>query len=394
VDDSVVRLADGDVPILLRRARGYAPAPLTLPGRLDGRLLCVGGQMKNTVAVAAGDQVVVSPHLGDLENLPTRQAFERTIATLGELHGTPFTAVAHDKHPDYTSTGYAESLGLPRIAVQHHLAHVLACLLEHRRAADGVLGVAWDGTGAGEDGTVWGGEFILLRDHRAERFARLRPFRLAGGTAAVRDARRVALAFAHATGSYAAVAARLGYPERDTALLGTALARALNSPWCSSAGRLFDGFGALLGLGLSNSFEGQVPLAVEAAAAAAPADPRALSFPVGPAATPGSRLDIDWEPAFTQVLHSTAAPAADAAALHRGLAHAIVDVAHQAGVATVALTGGCFQNARLHALAVAALEAAGFTVLVHRQLSPNDNSISPGQALAALWNLTTVNLPS
>jgi hydrogenase maturation protein HypF len=394
VDDSVVRLAAREHPILLRRARGFAPAPLYLPGPLPQALLCVGGQMKNTVAVAAGRQVVLSPHLGDLENAATHELFVRTIDMLGRLHGSRFDAVAHDRHPGYSSTHYAASLGLPCIAVQHHLAHVLACLLEHGQPADGVLGIAWDGTGYGEDGTVWGGEFLLLRGGQAERFARLRPFRLPGSEAAVRDARRITLGLAHELGTVGAMAARLGCPPHETVLLSGMLRQGLNSPLCSSAGRLFDAFATLLGLGQHNSFEGQLPLAVEAAATRAVAPGRELAFPVRRAATPGARLEIDWQPAVDLLLARPGDASADAAALHRGLARAMVDVAREAGAGTVALTGGCFQNALLHSLAVEALESAGFRVLTHRQLSPNDNSIAAGQALAVLWNLTSVRLPA
>ncbi|HTL68866.1 MAG TPA: carbamoyltransferase HypF [Lacunisphaera sp.] len=394
VDDSVVRFAARDEAILLRRARGYAPAPLLLPERIADSVLCTGGQMKNTVAVAAGHQVILSPHIGDLENLATREVFADTIRMLGQVHRTKFTVVAHDKHPGYSSTQYAASLGLPAVAVQHHLAHVLACLLEHNQTADDVLGISWDGTGYGEDGTVWGGEFILLRNNQAERFARLRPFRLAGGEAAVKDSRRIALALAHLSGRYEPVATRLGVTAQDAANLHTMLERGLNSPLCSSAGRLFDGFGALLGLGARNAFEGQMPLAVEAAAARAVADDFELPFPHITARTPGATLDVDWQPALESLLESRESPAVLAAAFHRGLARAMVDVARHAGAGTVVLTGGCFQNALLHSLASEALAAAGFRVLVHRRLSPNDNSIAAGQALAALWNLTTVELPA
>lgn len=394
VDDSVVRVAENSEPILLRRARGYAPAPLTLPGALPGPLLCVGGQMKNTVAVATGAHLVLSPHLGELDNVATQAAFRRAIATLGRLHGEGFTAVAHDKHPAYDSTRYASQLGLRAIPVQHHLAHVLACLLEHHHPAQDVLGIAWDGTGYGEDGTVWGGEFILLREHRAERFARLRPFRLPGSEAAVSDARRIALGLAHEMGLYPRMAARFAVPDRDADVIRTMLTQGLNSPLCSSAGRLFDGFGALLGLGERNHFEGQLPLAVESAAYAYTGDHRALPFPVTRRRSPGVHFEIDWEPAVAELLHFGGDPGADAAAFHRGLVAAMVDVARRAGVGTVALTGGCFQNALLHSLASAALTDAGFRVLVHRRLSPNDNSIAAGQALAALWNLTDVECPA
>lgn len=393
VDDSVVRLAARGQVILLRRARGYAPAPLRLPGRLPGPVLCVGGQMKSTVAVASDAQLVLSPHIGDLENLATHRVFEQTTTMLGGLYGSRFTLVAHDKHPGYTSTHFARRSGLPCLAVQHHLAHVLACLLENNHPAEGVLGVAWDGTGYGEDDTVWGGEFILLGKDGAERFARLRPFRLPGGEAAVKDARRVAIALAHEFGACAAVAARFGFSPRDAANLHQMVTRGLNSPFCTSAGRLFDGAGALLGLGERNSFEGQLPLAVEAAATRAALHRQALPFAVRAATTPGARLEIDWQPAIERLLQPHKNRDELAAAFHRGLANAIVGVARQAGVGTVALTGGCFQNALLHSLARTALAAAGFKVLVHHELSPNDNSIAAGQALAALLNLTTVRLP-
>lgn len=394
VEDSVVRFASGDVPILLRRARGYAPAPLTLPGRLAGPVLCVGGQMKNTIAVGAGDQVVLSPHLGDVDDLRSYRVFEQTIATLGRLHGAQFAAVVHDKHPAYQTTLHARRLGLPCVGVQHHLAHVLACLLEYHHPADDVLGISWDGTGYGEDGTVWGGEFILLRANQAERFARLRPFRLPGNEAAVRDSRRVALALAHDLGLQRRAATRCGFPDRDLELLGTMIDRQLNSPLCSSAGRLFDGFGALLGLGSLNHFEGQVPLAVEAAAHGFAAETRAFPFPVMRAPRPGARFEIDWRPAAAQLLDLPGDSAADAAAFHHGLVQAMVDVARRAGVSTVALTGGCFQNALLLSLATAALAESGFRVLAHRRLSPNDNSLAAGQALGALWKLTSVSLPA
>jgi len=394
VDDSVVRLARTGQPILLRRARGHAPRPLHLPGELQETTLCVGGQMKNTVAVASGRQVVLSPHLGDLGNAATQAVFERTVATLGELYAARPALVVHDKHPDYASTNFAGRTGLPQLAVQHHLAHVLACLLEHEHPADDVLGIAWDGTGYGEDGTVWGGEFILLEKGRATRFARLRPFRLLGGDAAVKDSRRVALGLGHEMGLLGPLCARFRFSPLEHATLQQMLVRGLNSPLCSSGGRLFDGVSALLGLCLRNSFEGQAPLHLEAAASRAPGARTALPFDVVRAATPGAMLDVDWAPAIAQLLRDPRGPDEVAADFHRGLARAMVAVATEAGVGTVALTGGCFQNALLHDLATEALGNAGFKVLTHRQLSPNDNSIAAGQALAALWGLTSVDLPS
>lgn len=401
VDDSVVRLGKSG-PVLLRRARGYAPSPLLLPGpgRLAGNWLCVGAQMKNALAVATGDRVVLSPHIGDLGGAATMAVFRRTCEMLRDLHGEAFTSVACDKHPDYGSTRFAEALGLPRLPVQHHLAHVLACLLENRRAADGVLGVSWDGTGYGEDGTVWGGEFLLLRRNTATRFGRIRPFQLPGGDAAARDPRRTALGLLHAADDrrYDEIARELGFSPDDAGVLKTMLARGLNAPVASSAGRLFDGIGALLGLGRRNQFEGQTPLAVEAAAGAAlrgiaPVLPLPLGvLPAGGAAA----CELDWRPLLDTLLTERKGGAAGgtlAAAFHHALVGGIVTMAQAAGAGTVALTGGCFQNILLLDLTVEALRTAGFEVLTHRELPPNDGNIAAGQALGALWNLSTVTLP-
>ncbi len=388
VDDSIVRLTSDGVPVVLRRARGQAPSPLALPDALGRPLLCLGADMKNAVAVASRRRLVLGPHIGDLGGVATRQVFERTLETLSALMGAAPEGVVCDKHPDYHSTRFAEACGLPRIAVQHHLAHVLAVLLEHGRPADGVLGIAWDGTGYGEDGTVWGGECLLLEKGRASRFACLRPFRLAGGEAAVRDARRVALAMLHDTGKGSAGAPDLGFSEAESTTLGTMLQQGLNSPVCTSAGRLFDAVGALLGIARHNRFEGQVPLAVEAAATTAD-----KPLPFGLCATRASaEMEIDWRPAIESCRGRV--PGEGAAALHLGLADVIVRVARRAGVGTVVLSGGCFQNVLLRELAERGLREAGFEVLAARDLPPGDGAIAAGQALGALWNLTSVELPA
>jgi len=392
-----VRLSQGG-PILLRRARGYAPSPLRLPGKAAGSWLCVGAQMKNTVGVASGDQLVLSPHIGDLDALSTRAVFKRTAAMLEKIHGSKFTRVVCDRHPDYASTLYARASGLPCVAVQHHLAHILACLLEHGRGADGVLGVAWDGTGYGEDGTIWGGEFILLQKGAARRFGRLRPFRLPGGEAAIRDARRTALALAHAAGDPGlwTLGRRLQFSEAEAGLLGTMLTRRINSPVTTSAGRLFDAAGALLGAGARNTFEGQVPLALEAAAAGHAGPSASLPFPLRSAARgSGADVELDWAPLIA-ALDAGRLAGRDirelAFSFHRAMAEGILAAANAAGVGTVALGGGCFQNALLTDLATSLLEEAGFEVLVPRELPPNDGAIAAGQALGALWNLTTVSI--
>jgi hydrogenase maturation protein HypF len=246
---------------------------------------------------------------------------------------------------------------------------------------------------------VWGGEFILLEKNTARRFGRLRPFRLAGGDAAVREPRRVALALLHEMrdARFSELAADLGLRESDAEILRTMLARGLNSPVATSAGRLFDAVGALLGLGLKNQFEGQTPLAVEAAAASVRGTHLPLPLPSREVAAGGGAVcELDWQPLVEKMLSFRALggdPGALAAAFHHALARGIVEVAQRAGVGTVALSGGCFQNTLLLELAATELRTAGFTVLTHRDLPPNDGSIAAGQALGALWNLTDVLCP-
>jgi hydrogenase maturation protein HypF len=281
--------------------------------------------------------------------------------------------------------------------VQHHLAHILACLLENGQPPQDVLGVAWDGTGFGEDGTIWGGEFITLTGGQASRFARFRPFRLPGADAAIRDGRRTALALSHAAGDLRFD--RLAERFRFTPIAGplrTMLDHGTGSPWTSSVGRLFDAAGAVLGLGGENHFEGQTALAVEAAAteSADGADP--LPFPIRRADQGGAIWEVDWSPAWDALLGRQifgADPRGLARGFHLGLAQAVAAVAREAGASTVALSGGCFQNALLVDLTVAALTAAGFKTLVHRELPANDGNICAGQAAGALWGLGSVRLP-
>jgi hydrogenase maturation protein HypF len=436
VDDSVVRsCATG--PLVLRRARGYAPTPFRLPpdARPAEPLLCVGAHMKNTVAVTAGDRLVLSPHIGDLGNAVSTATFERTVDLLGRLYGGRFARVACDAHPDYASTRFAEKLGVPVVRVQHHLAHILACLLDNEGHPDRVLGVAWDGTGYGSDGTIWGGEFILVdrKARTARRVAHLRPFQLPGGETAVREPRRVAFSLLHTAFGprdprTLQAASALGLGHEMQSLLHEIVTRGLNSPVTTSVGRLFDGVAALLGLRTHTHFEGQAAMDVEfcadaadgegaplkldvrpeagsgkqhmAGSAAAVAEP--LPAPCGTEAVPlrmpaserqaGGKLILDWAPLLADLL--TAAPHIPAPALaagfHRALAEAIGEVAARCGVETVALTGGCFQNARLLELSVRHLRDRGHTVLIHRALPPNDGSIAAGQALAAGWGLTNV----
>jgi hydrogenase maturation protein HypF len=278
VDDSVVRVVLGREQVL-RRARGYAPLPVRLT---DGRpataqdtappVLAVGGHLKNTVALAIGPQVFVSQHIGDLETVQSYEAFLGVINDFQRLYEAEPRLIAHDAHPDYLSTQFARSLvdrqtGWRGVSVQHHIAHVLACTAENELAPP-LLGVSWDGTGHGLDGTVWGGEFFLLTESACRRAAHFRQFRLPGGEQAVREPRRAMLGMLYEVFGESALAARESPPmksfaEAELPGLTGLLKTGINSPLTSSVGRLFDAVAALLGIRQIVRFEGQAAMELE-----------------------------------------------------------------------------------------------------------------------------------
>ena len=386
VDDSVAWIVDGEARCL-RRSRGYAPLPVLLR-RPAPVILAVGAHLKNTVALSIGRQVFVSQHIGDLHTAEARAAFERTVADFLRLYEVRPERLAYDLHPDYASTLWAtEQLqrqpALMGVGVQHHHAHLAACLAENQ--VDGpALGVIWDGAGYGLDGAIWGGEFLLGDAGGFERVAHLRPFRLPGGDAAAREPRRIALALLWELYGPASLEMRDLTPIRMLAdserlVLGQMLQRGLSAPLTTSAGRLFDGVAALLDLCQHNRFEGQAAMAVEYAAD--PAETSAYPLPF----LASSRV-LDWQPlveALLADLRGGVSKAVIAARLHNGLAAAIVAVAQATGEPRVALSGGCFQNRLLLQRSIDGLRAAGFEVLLHRSVPPNDGGISLGQVAVA-----------
>jgi hydrogenase maturation protein HypF len=387
VDDSVARVMF-DTETILRRARGYAPLPIHVKRELP-QILAVGPHLKNTVAISLGKEIFVSQHIGDLESGPAWEAFRRTTADLQRLYDFAPESIACDEHPDYLSTKHARACGLPVHAVQHHYAHVLACMAEHD--LDGpVLGVCWDGTGFGGDGTIWGGEFLLVQplpgEKPFERVAHLRTFRLPGGEAAVREPRRSAVGLLWEIFDENLFTrpdlqrARASFTANELSVIRKMLANQLNTPITSSAGRLFDGVASLLGLRERNQFEGQAAMDLEFASD----DPTEAVYPFEiPGGTPAI---IDWRPAVTRILDDVAAgePAGRIAGVfHNTLAQMIVSMARRMDVKRVVLTGGCFQNKRLLEGAVNGLRGAGFLPFWHQRIPPNDGGISVGQILGA-----------
>ncbi len=386
-DDSVTRVV-GEETVVLRRARGYAPLPLALPVASPVPLVAVGPHLKNTFALVHGGTAYVSQHVGDLENLETLAHFEDALARLQRLFRIEPRAVARDMHPEYLSTRVALGLGLdPILAVQHHHAHVAAVAAEHGIEGP-VVGLAFDGTGWGDDGCVWGAETLVadLRGYR--RVGRLRYAPLPGGDLAARRPWRAALGYlALEPGAEAAFAAAFeGVSAAEVVVARRQIEVGLNAPLASSMGRLFDAAAAILGVRRIADYEGQAPMELEALAGRRAAEP--LPFPL---VEEGSGRWV-MDPVPLLVALGEGARAGDAipelaARFHESVAGTAVTLAERAaeaaGLTRVVLGGGVFQNARLLATVRRGLEAEGLEVFVPQRLGPNDGALSYGQAAVA-----------
>lgn len=410
VDDSIARVVL-DRETVLRRARGYAPLPIQIRDAVPA-VLAVGAHLKNTIALGRDHHVFLSQHLGDLETPAALAAFERTITDLSQLLAMKPTTCAADLHPDYLSSRHARQTQKRVICVQHHYAHVLACMAENDVAAP-LLGVSWDGTGYGTDDTVWGGEFLVVDESHFERVAHLRPFRLPGGEAAVREPRRIALGLLHSVLGEAAFALKTlptlqAFRPAELKALWRMLERGVNSPITTSAGRLFDAVASLTGLRQETRFEGQAAMDLEFALEADDTDesyslpvrgttreaaaggqaiaPRALHRECQTLTATAPRWLVDWAPMVERIVRDVQAgvPAwLVSARFHNGLAGAVLAVAREAGQRRVVLSGGCFQNRYLIERTVQRLHDGGFSAYWHQRVPPNDGGIALGQVVAA-----------
>lgn len=373
LDDSVARIIDGG-PQVLRAGRGYAP--VTLPLRTGHAVLAGGGQLKNTIALAAPGRVVVSQHIGDLDDGLCLTAMHRAASDLTAFLGVAPQVAAIDLHPDHAGNTDPPDPRLPRRPVQHHLAHALAVMLEHDLPGP-LLAVVWDGSGLGTDGSLWGGEFLHVERRAGVRWSRaghLRPFRLPGGDAAARDPARALAGLL-----WQLPALRDLVPQA----LRPLLERGINAPVTTSAGRLFDAVAALAGFRGPQRYEGEAALWLEHAATATAAPDYPLPVIGGVA---------DWTTLLAEAVADSQRGSTGAwigARFHAALAGAIVRQAQASGLDTVILTGGCFQNRLLTERAIAGLRAAGFRPVIARRLPPNDGSIAAGQALAAAEGVLT-----
>jgi len=383
-DDSVVRLV-GDRLLPIRRARGYAPLPVAMPGARRP-VLAVGGELKNTCCIVSGGHAWVSQHIGDMENFETLQAFESTVERFEAMYSVAPEVIAADAHPGYLSSRWARTSGRgPVFEVQHHHAHVAAVMAEHGLDPhEPVIGLAFDGTGYGTDGTIWGGEALIANVDGYERVAHLSYVPLPGGDAAIRNPCRVALAHLWSAGvdwqrGLAPVDA-LDEIERD--LLHRQLTRDVACVPTSSMGRLFDAVASLIGLRQHITYEAQAAIELEiAATTGTPLDPYRFGM---------CGVELDPGPVVTAIVEDVrrGCSVADMAlTFHLALTALVVAVARRIRetrpLATVALTGGVFQNSLLTMACVDGLEAAGFHVLTHHLVPPNDGGLALGQAYIA-----------
>jgi hydrogenase maturation protein HypF len=386
VDDSVVRIFENQERVL-RRSRGYAPFPVAL--RLPvAEILACGAELKSTFCLTKDHHAFLSQHIGDLENYETLRFYQETLLRMKELFRIHPKVVAYDLHPMYLSTKLAlEIPDVERIGVQHHHAHIASCMAEN--GIDGkVIGVAFDGTGFGADGKIWGGEFLVADYAAFERRAHLRYIALAGGDTAVREPWRLGLSYLLDTFGAKAVNLDLpllrNIPAKKVAAVRSMIERGINTVLTSACGRLFDAVAAIAGVRLEVNFEAQA--AIELETSADPGIDATYPFEV----SSGDPWQIDLRPAIEAIVRDVMSGKATgfiAAAFHNTVAAVVVEVCHRVrasdGLTRVCLSGGTFQNIYLLERATAALRSDGFEVYLHAKVPPNDGGIALGQALIA-----------
>jgi len=397
IDDSVVRMIAGK-PAILRRARGYAPLPVSLnhikntSGTSDKShnshtILASGGHLKNSIALNNGTDIILSQHIGDLDTYEATKVYHKVIADLPQLYDLKPDLIVHDLHPEYYTSKDTEKRNIPTYAVQHHYAHILSCMAEHGLEGP-LLGVAWDGTGLGTDETIWGGEFMLCDRKKWIRLATFRKFRLPGGDKAMREPRRAALGvlfeiFGDKVFQKTDLPTVNAYSKTELSIIKRMLEHKINAPVTTSIGRIFDAVASLLDIRQTISYEGQAAMALEHLIPQNKTDesyPYKLNFEK-------NLCVIDWEPIIQNIM--TDIPISDPSLIsnkfHNTLSDIIVEMAQLAVEKTVVLSGGCFQNVYLAERTIAKLEEHGFRPYRHQQIPPNDGGIAAGQLYHALY---------
>jgi hydrogenase maturation protein HypF len=385
VDDSVVRVM-ANRPVVLRAARGYAPVTTVVSPPASPPRLATGAHLKNTVALSAGSELILSQHIGDLDAPETRELLRWTIADLCEIYQHRPVQLVHDAHPDYASTICAQETVPPAghtVSAQHHHAHVVSCMVEHDLEGT-VLGLSWDGTGLGPDGTIWGGEFLSSDRGQFERVAHFRTFPLPGGESAILDPCRTALGLLWACSGEQSFER---FPDHtwsalERRILTRVLQDRINAPLTSAVGRLYDAVAALSGLQRAVSFEGQAAMAVEFAALAVP-EPSITPYPFEIERGEAGLVVIDWRPLVDAILNDVASgvdAGIIAGSFQQTLVTAAATVVEQQALRRIVLTGGCFQNRTLTESMTRELRRIGCEVYLHHRVPPNDGGLAVGQA--------------
>jgi hydrogenase maturation protein HypF len=373
----------------IRRSRGYSPFPVKLPFDVP-QLLAAGSELKNTFCITNGNYAFLSHHIGDMENYETLRSFEQGVEHFERLFRVKPVAIAHDMHPNYLATRYAleraERENLPTIAVQHHHAHVAACMAEHG-LTEAVIGVSFDGTGYGDDGAIWGGEFLVADAKSYQRAFHLEYFPLPGGDAAIKKPARTALALLWSLGLEwdERLASVLEFCAEDQVTLRVQLEKKINTPMTSSMGRLFDAVAALAGVRQKVNYEGQAAIEFEAMADSAEAGLYAFGVESGQVRVRG---------AVEALIHDVLAGVATekiSARFHNGLAESVREtvqkISRETSIRRVILSGGVWQNITLLRRTLSLLRNDGFEVYIHREVPTNDGGLSLGQAVIAASRL-------
>jgi len=384
VDDSIVRVMM-DREIVMRRARGYAPLPVELNCETENETyLAVGGHLKNTVALSSGKNVFVSQHIGDLSTQEAFSAFQNVVNDFKNLYEAKDILAVADLHPDYLSTKFAKNNFENISFVQHHQAHVASCYAENKLEGT-ALGVSWDGTGYGLDGTIWGGEFFRFDDSSFMHFAQFRKFPLPGGDLAIKEPGRSAVGLLFEIFGEKLFEEKIEFinifSEQEKKILLQMLKNKINSPLTSSVGRLFDAVAFLTGIKRTTSYEGEAAMMLEFAAAPAISDYYPFDL------LPGEVLIIDWQKMIETILDemkNNVSPKIISAKFHNTLVESICSVAEKSHEEKIVLSGGVFQNAYLLEHTVHRLRTSGFNPYWHQRIPTNDGGISLGQVAIAM----------
>ena len=395
VDDSTVRIILNR-ELVMRRARGYAPLPIIINEKYDSQkektILAVGGHLKNTIALKKGNNIFISQHIGDLSTEESNNTFKKVINDFQILYDNKPDELIGDLHPEYISTKYAMDRNEKFEQFQHHYTHIVACRFENQVKGE-ALGVSWDGTGYGLDGTIWGGEFFLTDDNSYKHFAQFRKFMLPGGEKAIKEPRRsLAGVLFEITGSsfvddFSDVIENK-FTAAEAGILLNMLSKKINSPITSSAGRLFDAFSSLLGICDKSNYEGQAAMMLEFAADSE--EIGTYSYGI----IEKDKLVIDWQPITISIINDIRKDV-DAsiisARFHNTLAKIILDITKKSEVNKVVLSGGCFQNAMLTERTINLLRENNYQVYWHQRIPPNDGGIALGQIAASLMKNNSSN---